>query len=296
MYCTILLPFKNDDKTLITLCYSTNGQYTASEKMQQTPTVTSNATLTMHQSTGITTYSSKIPTNSDNAGVCTKYERISFLDPICLGNDSRIYFESTSNFTCLLEGSDLVATRVQGGPLCVCKPGWHGAECSMPDVVYRSEDFPRQYGISVAATPRRLIYAMPFNNEFDLLEAKIMALIDIVDLFIIVESNYTAAGKPKDCALLNRLNSGFLSQYHSKQILYVPLYYFPTLAYANGWIIDALLRNQIAEEGLNRIYDLRDDDVIVIQDADELPLPETLMFLKVLFVISFSTYLFTMMC
>ena len=212
---------------------------------------------------------------------CSTYERASFTDEICLGEDRQVYFEHTHNYTCLLRGTYLQRTRARGGPLCVCRTGWYGPECSMPEVVFRSEDYPRQYATSIAKPPRRMIYAMPFNNEFDLLEAKVITLLDVVDLFIIVESNYTAAGNPKDTALLNRFQAGFLSEYLLSRVLYLPLSYFPSYAYANGWIIDALLRNHVGEQGLDKILDLRDDDILVMQDTDELPLPETLLFLKV---------------
>ncbi len=35
---------------------------------------------------------------------------------------------------------------------------------------------------------------MPFNHEFDLLDVKVNELSSVVDLFVILESNYTAAG------------------------------------------------------------------------------------------------------
>ena len=41
---------------------------------------------------------------------------------------------------------------------------------------------------------RRIVYAMPFNHEFDLLDVKVNELSSVVDLFVILESNYTAAG------------------------------------------------------------------------------------------------------
>ena len=168
------------------------------------------------------------------------------MDKICLEEDHNKYFERTVNFTCLLEGSNMTATRIRGGPLCICLNGWYGSECSIPDVVYKSNTYPHKYAVKPVDIPRRIIYAMPFNNEFDLFEAKIMMLYDIVDLFIILESNYTAAGMPKDYALLSKLENGYLgTPYQRKRILYIKLEYFPKEAYANGWIIDALLRNHI---------------------------------------------------
>ena len=42
---------------------------------------------------------------------------------------------------------------------------------------------------------RRIIYAMPVNHEFDLVEVKVNELASVVDVFVVLESNVTAAGK-----------------------------------------------------------------------------------------------------
>ncbi len=146
-----------------------------------------------------------------------------------------------------------------------CKSGWHGQECSMPEVVF-SGGYPYHYGVAIRYmyarnlrrflvaeelfrlrhkphrngeslgklfllltfflnfgiclenrclisqpnvthgvvfscisvscrdAPRRIIYAMPVNHEFDLVEAKVNELGSDVDVFLLLESNYTAAG------------------------------------------------------------------------------------------------------
>ena len=151
--------------------------------------------------------------------------------------------------------------------------------CSMPKVVYNSE-FPRDtYAHSVANLPRRIINAFPFTQEFHLLEARLHEYKDVVDLYVILESNYTAAGFPRKRLLLERLSEGYLQEFQNR-ILYVSLGYFPRNARYNGWIVDALLRDYIASEGLSRIKNLKESDVIVLNDADELPVRESLLFLK----------------
>ena len=150
----------------------------------------------------------------------------------------------------------------------------------MPRVVHTSE-YPRDtYAHSVADPPRRVINVLPFTHEFHLLETRVNVYADVVDLYVIVESNYTASGVPRDRLLLQRLQEGFLKQFQHK-ILYVPLGYFPRNARYNGWIMDALLRNYAAQQGLSRIKNLEENDVIVLNDADELPVREALLFLKV---------------
>ena len=195
----------------------------------------------------------------------------------CLQSESQEkYFEKIgANTFCLKEGMDFL---IKNGTQCHCKLRWHGQSCSMHDVVYTSE-YPRDvYAFLIASEPKRIINALPFTHEFDLLEARMHELADVVDLFLIVESNYTAAGHPRPRLLQNKLNQGYLQEFHYK-ILYVPLGYFPQKGYYNGWIMDALLRNYAAE-GLKQIQNLKENDILVINDADELPKRETLLFLK----------------
>ena len=195
----------------------------------------------------------------------------------CLKDDTFSKYFTTQNHKhyCLKEGTEFI---LKNGSECFCRSPWHGPFCSMHDVVFKS-NYPHEYGYMYQSPPRRLIYAFPFAQEFDMLETRFNEYGDIVDLYIIVESNYTASGQPKPRRLLNRLRKGEFKDYQHK-ILYVSLDYFPKKAYYNGWLIDGLLRNTIADHGLDLVDNLRDDDVFFISDADELPVHEALLFLK----------------
>lgn len=181
------------------------------------------------------------------------------------------------NWRCFVAGTDSV-TRADG---CVCRKGWFGSMCSIPTTVHAS-NYPDEYGLDAMTVPRRIIYAFPFANEFDLLEARIHDLAESVDVYVILESNYTASGKPKDLLLLQRMRNGFLREFQSK-IVYVLLDYFPREGHADGWAVDALLRNYIGYDGFSRIRNIRDDDLIISTDADEIPTRSALVFLKVHF-------------
>lgn len=64
--------------------------------------------------------------------------------------------------------------------------------------------------------------------------------------------------------------------------MHVLLDYFPKEAYKNGWIIDDLLRNHLAKEGLrNQLKNLDHNDIFLLSDADELPTRSSVLFLKV---------------
>ena len=78
------------------------------------------------------------------------------------------------------------------------------------------------------------------------------------------------------------MKQGFLRDFHPK-ILYLQLTHFPREARRDGWVMDSLLRNHIGDVILQRdvIHDIRQDDVMIMHDADELPVREALLFLKV---------------
>ena len=102
---------------------------------------------------------------------------------------------------------------------------------------------------------------------------------DAVDIYIVCESNYTAHGDFKQLTLLQRLKSGYLSNFQPK-IVYVPLTEFPELGRTDGWFVDRYMRNYMGINGLARIRGLRGDDLMVLLDADEFPTRPVLMFLK----------------
>ena len=57
---------------------------------------------------------------------------------------------------------------------------------------------------------------------------------DVVDVFIVGESNVTAAGAPSPLYLLPKLQSGFVSRWQHK-ILHVFIDRFPSQGFADGW-------------------------------------------------------------
>lgn len=220
------------------------------------------------------------------------------------GNGTRFRFNKFSrhseflvqleNRTCFIEGTDLA--RISSGS-CYCKAGWHGASCSIPDIVFNSDTPWKKESLVLRRNPRRIIQAFPFNMEFELLEIRFAEIFDVVDVFIILESNFTAYGTQKDLHFLKRLQSNVYPN-EAHKIVHVFLDYFPQNARQDGWIADGLLRNYIGTEGLNRIQGWEMNDLFVLTDADELPTREALVFLKwhdgytepVSFVIRWSVY------
>lgn len=161
---------------------------------------------------------------------------------------------------------------------CTCRKGWHGPHCGVPTVVQHSNLRTKSH-LSPRKVPRRLINAINVNHEFDLLHVRFHELADAVDLFLVCESNFTAYGDSKPLRFLQLLLNGTF-RYIEHKILYIFLDHFPKGGRADGWIADDYLRTFLTKNGLSRVQGLRPDDVFVLDDADEIPLREGLLFVK----------------
>ena len=64
------------------------------------------------------------------------------------------------------------------------------------------------------------------------------------------------------------------------KIAYVFLGHFTEKGKTNGWYADSYLRTHLSRQGLRLVSGLRDDDIFLYLDADELPTREMLLFLK----------------
>lgn len=118
-----------------------------------------------------------------------------------------------------------------------------------------------------------------FFNEIDLLKIRLEFLEEVVDYFVIVESNITFSGNDKEYNLENNWDD--FKKWHNK-MLYIKIQqskedfsfqtvnsYTPT----NGsWKVEYQQRNAIqyiAEE-------VEDDDIVLIGDVDEIPIPQAI--------------------
>ncbi|XP_051985808.1 beta-1,4-mannosyl-glycoprotein 4-beta-N-acetylglucosaminyltransferase [Xyrauchen texanus] len=161
---------------------------------------------------------------------------------------------------------------------CVCRPGWHGSYCGVPTMVYHS-NLPTKERLTPRDKPRRVINAINVNHEFDLLHVRFRELDQAVDLFLVCESNFTAYGERRPLQFLHLLHNGTYNYVHHK-IMYIFLDHFPDGGRQDGWIADDYLRTFLTRDGLSRVKGLRHDDVFVINDADEIPAQEGILFLK----------------
>jgi hypothetical protein len=103
-----------------------------------------------------------------------------------------------------------------------------------------------------------------FRNELDLLEIRLNELYNQVDYFVVVESNYTFQGAPKELILKDNWNR--FVKWHDK-IIHVVVDDMPNNG--NAWDNEHHQRNAI----MKGIEDADDEDIIIISDVDELIRP-----------------------
>jgi beta-1,4-mannosyl-glycoprotein beta-1,4-N-acetylglucosaminyltransferase len=121
----------------------------------------------------------------------------------------------------------------------------------------------------------KIIDCFIFYNELDLLKYRLNILNEVVDYFVIVESTHTFVGKEK--ALFFNENKHLFEKFNAK-IIHIIVddfpYKHPNVNIQNNeqWKNEYFQRNSISRG----IPDLKDSDVIIISDLDEIPDPRTL--------------------
>jgi beta-1,4-mannosyl-glycoprotein beta-1,4-N-acetylglucosaminyltransferase len=118
-----------------------------------------------------------------------------------------------------------------------------------------------------------------FSNELDLLELRLNELNDVVDRFILLESDHTISGLPKP--LYYHDNMDRFKQFEDK--IEHCIYDYPTdtknviipqchIENKEAWIRESLSRDLIKDT----LTDVKDDDIVIIADADEITSPEAI--------------------
>ena len=117
------------------------------------------------------------------------------------------------------------------------------------------------------------------NHELGFTEVRIRQLEGAVDVFVILESKITSGGDEKPLHFFNAFKQGFLSDIQDK-ILYIHLDTIPVSYIQDGWKLESYLRNYMSTMAISRLKNLKDDDLFLSFDADEIPNIEVLTFLK----------------
>lgn len=111
----------------------------------------------------------------------------------------------------------------------------------------------------------------PFFNELDVLEIRLKELWDVVDVFVLAESNLSHSGKPKEYIFEN--NKDRFTQYLSK-IRHIKIDDMPETN--DSWVREKFQRVCI-DRGL---YDMAPEDIVIISDCDEITRAEIVELIK----------------
>ena len=138
----------------------------------------------------------------------------------------------------------------------------------------------------------KIIDCFTFYNELQLLEYRLSILYNVVDYFIIVESNQTHRGTNKE--LFYNKNKERFGKFKDKIIhIIVDLpYKYPNINFKNNKPFQLLNYNENGDQWINEAFQrecikngfeqisLSDEDYIIVSDLDEIPDPKTLMSIK----------------
>ena len=102
----------------------------------------------------------------------------------------------------------------------------------------------------------------PFFNELELLEIRLQELWNVVDYFVIVESNLSHSGNPKDYVFENNMSR---FEKFMPKIRHIKVEDNPDTE--DSWVRENFQRRAITR-GLT---DLDVDDLIIVSDCDEIP-------------------------
>ncbi|CAB4063946.1 MGAT3 [Lepeophtheirus salmonis] len=185
----------------------------------------------------------------------------------------------SENVKCFIDGTNWKDTSSKK---CICNDNYFGNDCGIPDAVWFGHYSSIPLGeneLIRRKIPRRIIQGLLFNHEYELLELRLATNYDVVDAFIIQESNYTMIGEKKDIGLFDVISKGWMNQYQDK-LLYVFLSFFLTEWDSNEWLVEDFNSNHLSLNGLPLLKNKRDDDLFLLFDADEVPNPSVLLFLK----------------
>ena len=204
-------------------------------------------------------------------------------DAIILSDKHQTFYRIfAANTYCYIEGTNITRTKVSvlnKRTKCHCRKRFYGKDCGIPEAVWFSTLEQIESKLVRRAVPRRVINGLPVLNETDLLEARLHELNDTVDVFVLGESTYSSHGDRKKLYILEQLKTGFLKEFHEK-ILHVSAHQFPEKGKLHTGFADSYLRVYLSVKGISRILNIRNDDLFILNDADEIPSKEVVKFLR----------------
>lgn len=172
---------------------------------------------------------------------------------------------------CWREGMDekMLQNIYEDSGKCICKQGWHGADCGQPEVVWRAIMASKQnIKLKRRKSARRIIYTFSvYDNNFAIAEVIIEELYKVVDLFVICDFSNSEDN------FKHKLTKGLLGAQQNK-ILYLNV---TSKIRKPKRIISKYIWEKISK----LIKNIKEDDIYVMTEPEQILNWRALMFLKV---------------
>lgn len=152
---------------------------------------------------------------------------------------------------------------------CICNQGWHGLDCGQPEVVWRAIMASKQnISLRRRKSARRIIHVF-FLNEYNTAIAEVVVeeLYDVVDLFVICDFSNAEDN------FRHKLSKGLLQQ-EQKKILYINVA-------AKARKPSRIAAKYVWDKLRTAVQNLKDDDIYVTTEPEQILNSRALMFLKV---------------
>ncbi|XP_058801673.1 beta-1,4-mannosyl-glycoprotein 4-beta-N-acetylglucosaminyltransferase-like [Phymastichus coffea] len=164
---------------------------------------------------------------------------------------------------------DNAATNEVEERRCACNQGWHGSDCGQPEVVWRAIMASKQnVKLSRRKLARRIVHTFYVSDHNSAIaEVIVEELYPVVDLFVICDLSSAEDN------FRHKLAKGFLAKQQDK-ILYVNMS-------AKLKKPPRVISKYVWEYVKRMVKNIRDDDIYVTTDAEQILNARALMFLKV---------------
>ncbi|CAO3616885.1 unnamed protein product [Cunninghamella blakesleeana] len=130
------------------------------------------------------------------------------------------------------------------------------------------------HGWTNRTIPRKVYDIVPFSIELDILELRLLELWDVVDYFIVVESNSTFVGNPKELTLKDNIEQ---FNWASSKLVYRTVYHYREpgeSAFGNEGKMRIAIRDAARKMGI------QSGDIVINSNVNEIPNRDTVELFK----------------
>ncbi|XP_011500391.1 PREDICTED: beta-1,4-mannosyl-glycoprotein 4-beta-N-acetylglucosaminyltransferase isoform X2 [Ceratosolen solmsi marchali] len=177
-------------------------------------------------------------------------------------------FQAFNETLCWRGGVNERRNRREATERCACLQGWHGSDCGQPEVVWRAIMASKQkVRLKRRKLSRRILHVFYVNDHNSAIaEVIVEELYPVVDLFVVCDFSLAEDN------LRHKLAKGFLTEQQDK-ILYINV---ALKAKKPARVISKYVWDRVKKV----VKNIRDDDIYVWTDAEQILNAKALMFLK----------------